>query len=908
MTKITLHEFLPGLFGHTVQSVYICSFPNERDDPNQATERHITTRVAAQVEAFASKWDKPGRGAFFCVGTVKAGTKRNKDNIVETIGLHADIDFKAVEGSNVDLAEVTKQLARLRIQPSVTLFSGGGVHAYWLFAEPLATQESTGAISNIERIEDALKLLADLVAGDPSVCEVSRVMRLPQTHNTKGGHWTEVEITSFNPDRRYELDDLEEWLSEVSPVMLRKTREVATTAGETNWFTEYAKNNKLKVPNDIEKLAASMMYMGGDENGVHASQIKISSSLLSSGVPVNEVVDYVYSTTQAAAGEYGKRWNWRREERTIRKDCNSWLKDHPEIAAKQPKTLDERLGNLRTIHSEDKQEEKAQAAGGGSAQGAQVIQMPPPKQTPKPPQKKSEQHITLGRAVLAYLADHDEQLIRTKEGTWLFSKGIWELRTDSNWINVRIEEICVGLNFRSINKLIVETRNWIERRPELWRDEEIPWDKHGKIPTRSGLIDPVTGEIEEARSDHFCTWRVECNYNPKAKCAWWEVMVTDFFGDRKLSERDALVRVIQECLGAALIDRKPRALSKALILWGIQNLGKSGILEVLAGLFGTNVIGTSLSSVETPHGLMPFTHRLPWVLHEAFNGQWHFSSVVKSIITHEPVMINVKNGPMITGVIRAPIFWATNFQPQFKEATKAIVNRMIVIECSRAFTEGELIGAAREAQRNGYSKPSDFVLATELEGLLNWAIEGLRRALKRGTIELTSGIKATSDAIHRDSNLVAGFLDDCITFDPNNRIRVSDFCLAHSSWWMELKGEDRRLPTNEAISKAMKAVGDLRIGMDSKEMRDNQNRYYCGVALTATGLHYHRVGYASRLFEGKMATATNPDGEVNSPIPISWDTKESVVEMRNRHENCHQKGPELSPKVGDASPPKIVIE
>jgi hypothetical protein len=36
---------------------------------------------------------------------------------------------------------------------------------------------------------------------------------------------------------------------------------------------------------------------------------------------------------------------------------------------------------------------------------------------------------------------------------------------------------------------------------------------------------------------------------------------------------------------------------------------------------------------------MPFVKRAPWVLHEAFGGKWEFASVVKAIITQEPVMI-----------------------------------------------------------------------------------------------------------------------------------------------------------------------------------------------------------------------------------------------------------------------------
>src|SRR5689334_24633781 len=90
-------DLLKTFFEHTTEQVYTCSFPNERDDPKQVGERHVHTRCPSQINEFMSKWDKPGRGLFFCVGTVKDDARRNKENIVETIGLHADLDFKDID-------------------------------------------------------------------------------------------------------------------------------------------------------------------------------------------------------------------------------------------------------------------------------------------------------------------------------------------------------------------------------------------------------------------------------------------------------------------------------------------------------------------------------------------------------------------------------------------------------------------------------------------------------------------------------------------------------------------------------------------------------------------------------------------------------------------------------------------
>lgn len=867
-------EFLKALFANTTGPAYICSFTNER---MEGAERRIIGRNFAQVQGFMEKWDKPGRGMFVCVSTQREGTeKRNKENCKETNAGHIDIDFKGVDliGEEDARGFVLKQLKRLKYQPSAIVFSGNGVHVYYFFKEPVDTQD------NIGRLEAFYRQLADVMAGDLAVCEVARVLRLPGTHNTKDGAFTEVEIIELHPDRRYDLEELEEWLSEQSPVMLRKVHEHALPAGAGNdtldFFAEYGKRFNLKPPIDVQQRLENMIFMGGGDSSVHQTQLQCTASLLNAGVPKDEVVATVLAYTRRAAGEYGTRWNWRREERNLVKMCDDWIKKHPPEERKKPKVVDLHQG-VTTRNAVEQEEKQAQATGTDN-----VIKMPVIK--PAPP-KSSELHIAVGKAVIAHFASEGEELINTKDGNWFYSKGIWELRTETKWLDVRIEHNFEQLGYKTGTKLVNETRNWILRRPELWREGELPWDQHGKIPTRSGLVDPRTGELEPAKPEHFCTWRVEVDYDPAAKCPWWETMIADMFGDKSADELHALVGVVQELMGAALIDNKARGLRKACVFWGNENRAKSGVLDLVAGLFGNKPITAGIGTVDGTHGLMPFVRRAPWVLHEAFTGQWHMSQTVKAVVTGDPVQINIKNGPMMQQVVRAPIFWATNFQPQFKESTRAIVDRMIVIEVTRKFDAAKPIGAAAEAIKRGFSKPGEFVVATELPGVLNWAMAGLRRALDRGSIASTESIAEAAKTIHNDSNLVAGFLDECVEFDPMARIKIVDFCLAHSAWFVEMKGEDRRLPSNEAISKALQAIGDGRIGMHRKEMRDGKARYYCGVALNDAGLDYHKIGYQSRLFEGKVGNATDPASEVNGLIPPSWDNNQSVTKMREHHAN-----------------------
>jgi len=427
-------------------------------------------------------------------------------------------------------------------------------------------------------------------------------------------------------------------------------------------------------------------------------------------------------------------------------------------------------------------------------------------------------HIRLGTAVVDIIQARGQDLMFTEKAAYRYYDGLWSMATDglTFLLNVEIEHGAKAMGMTSNSKLISETRQWIQRQKKLCREHaDIKWDAHGMVPTKSGLVNPRTGEVRQMRPDDYCTWRIEAEYDEHAKCPWWLQMLEDCFADRSKEERAATIAVIQELLGAGLVDDKPRELSRALIFQGGSNFGKSGLLEVLSGLFGSEVNATSIEELEGAHGMMKFVKRSPWVLHEAFDQRkWHFSSSVKAIITGEPISVNIKNGPMLSIRVKAPIFWGTNHPPQFKEATKAVTNRLTVIECKREFLEDKPVGAAIEARRLGLGKPSNLVLGTEMPGLLAWAVVGLQRALKRGRLLPTEAMSATVEEIRRDSNMVAGFLKDCCEHDPDRMISTPDFGLAFSAWWQAEKGETYSPPSNDAIGKALAAMSDPRIALE----------------------------------------------------------------------------------------------
>ena len=111
-----------------------------------------------------------------------------------------------------------------------------------------------------------------------------------------------------------------------------------------------------------------------------------------------------------------------------------------------------------------------------------------------------------------------------------------------------------------------------------------------------------------------------------------------------------------------------------------------------------------------PHGMMEFVRRAPWTLHEAFDGgKWHPSSRIKSIISGDPIDINIKNGPIITNRVTQPIFWGSNLPVQILGP----VNLVADDEYRELDERADLKVVRAEAARLGFEKPHQFILKHE---------------------------------------------------------------------------------------------------------------------------------------------------------------------------------------------------
>jgi phage/plasmid-associated DNA primase len=553
----------------------------------------------------------------------------------------------------------------------------------------------------------------------------------------------------------------------------------------------------------------------------------------------------------------------------------------------------------------EKQEQKEQPMGNGKdhedndGDGDDDKNTTPGAKAKKLGEKKDPLHIKIARSFIA-LMDTDNRLQRFTdvEGRslmiWKYEKGLWSWLPDRNvakWLAPQLQEILNYLSKEknSTVKVLNEAAQHVIRHEKVCIDDDAIFDQHGKVPTRDGLIDPITLEIEPLKPDHFATWVLpKVKYDKDATCPYWEQMLNDALSDKPKAERDLDIQLIQEWMGMSLLDAKPKALQRALILLGLGDTGKTSLQQVMAGMLSSTWITTPLSALSGAHGTQSFIKRAPWVLGEAFTTSiWHLADIVKMILGGDNIDINPKNKDAICVKPNAPAIWATNHPPKFKEPTRAIVERIVMLELTKVFDKTKPIGVAVAAAKiNPGWWPHDLVLNTERAGVLNWMLEGAKRALDRGHYINTRAGEALLEGILDDSNVARAFNKDCVEFDPGAMTSAPDYRAALVQWWEEHHGDDIKPPNATMIGVHLKALGDPRILQDKDKFRDDDGkRFYLGIKLNQAGLdHWLTASLEERQSGRKSATRTSPSAKsVAQQIKPEWLKLPEVVTMQKAH-------------------------
>jgi putative DNA primase/helicase len=282
-------------------------------------------------------------------------------------------------------------------------------------------------------------------------------------------------------------------------------------------------------------------------------------------------------------------------------------------------------------------------------------------------------------------------------------------------------------------------------------------------PFANVTLDTNTVSIVEHSPHYLATMGSKISYDLNAACPVFETFLSQVFEDGNT------IQFVQEWFGYTLFGgHKANSL---LIGVGSGANGKSTLFDVLAQLVGlSNVSSVPLSNFNSEFGLEPLIGMKLNLATES-DADAFKTGKLKALTAGEAISVNRKNKPEITIILPTKLVFLVNELPILSDSSMGFERRLIILPFNQTFTPNE--------QDKDLSKK----LTAELEGILNWAIIGLKRLMANNfQFTVSNAMDKAKESYFGVGNPVERFIKEKVTAAPSKVIESTDLINAYRLW------------------------------------------------------------------------------------------------------------------------------
>ncbi|AVP41438.1 DNA primase [Streptomyces phage Yara] len=238
------------------------------------------------------------------------------------------------------------------------------------------------------------------------------------------------------------------------------------------------------------------------------------------------------------------------------------------------------------------------------------------------------------------------------------------------------------------------------------------------VPMKNGILHVDEAVLRPSTPRYFSTWSLPFDYDPDATCPDWIAFLEDVFEDDPES-----ILLLQQFFGYVISGRTD--LEKILVVIGPSRSGKGTIAEVLEVMVGPrNYEGFTLKSLSGEFGLQNLVGKSVMVdsdARSALKAEDMQTAIERllSLSANDKVIVNRKNKLPISVRLGIRPVIMSNELPAFMDSSNAINDRMMMIKMRKSFLGKE----------DPTLKPR---VKAEIQGVLNWALEGLAKLEESG--------------------------------------------------------------------------------------------------------------------------------------------------------------------------------
>jgi putative DNA primase/helicase len=710
--------------------------------------------------------------------------KHNAENrgifFVVNYGGHNDAEITRINAQFTEMDEGTFEEQKAKIDsfvlpPSLIVKTRKSLHCYWLVKN-----------AKVERFRHIQKQLVEQFGGDPACVNESRVLRIPGFNHCKQEP-VMVDVVNFAPELTYTQEQLAEALPQIpddtsSPAVsgtAAGTRRGLQQVGKRCDFMQHCKANAAALPESLwYAMISNLAVFDGGDRAIHAlskpypkysyaeTQKKIAH-FLDSGTNPMTCVKIAESGFKCPKLEQGGC------------DCKS-----PAALAFKPLTAAELLDVLNMFEINQSPIENIQTIKGFVEEylynidgvtaesllnhnvkekfGLKATDIAPLVKLHRDVYKKYSDNKETRREMSdrelpewyeitekgglrflpGILAGHMAKNMAAFYGAgsyYFYGNGVYEMHSDYAAQNA-VREFMIARQEKTAD---------VNDALTLWRMRILKSVREINanpfiINVRNGLYNVLDNTLRKHTPDYFSTVQITANYDAVAKCPQFMTFLESILPESELP-------LIQEIFGYLLIPVNKA--QKSFVFVGAPNAGKSTLLsiaqEVLLG--SDNVSNIPWQALGDRFNKAELFGKLANIFADLPSKAIDDGGMFKSLTGEDYVTAERKNKDPFNFRPYARLLFSCNDIPKnYADRSDGFYRRLLIIRFDKSVPQNKRDPNLRER------------IACERDGILLWALDGLKRLIANNYV--FSETERTANEIQRykvESNSALMFVEEC---------------------------------------------------------------------------------------------------------------------------------------------------
>lgn len=334
------------------------------------------------------------------------------------------------------------------------------------------------------------------------------------------------------------------------------------------------------------------------------------------------------------------------------------------------------------------------------------------------------------------------------------------------------------------------------------------------IPTKNGIYDFENDTLTPSNPNYFFTSIIGAEYNPSAKCDNFLKFLNEVVNEEDIPN-------VQEIFGYCLYRKYP--IQKAFMLIGSGANGKSVLLNVLKAFLGQDsCVNIPLQDLETNRfASSRLRGKLANIFADLSDKSLYQTGHFKLLTGGDPIGAEQKFREGFDFLNYAKLIYSCNKLPETYDQSIAFFRRWLIINFPNVFTPDKADTKLLEK----------LTTENELSGILNWALEGLKRLLSSQKFFNDIPAEEMARRYLRLSDSLEAFIQDMIEINCMEWMEKGNFYRTYVEYCkkynMPIKTKDKvskDLPKRIAVIDERKKIGDkFERGWKGIKLKENED-------------------------------------------------------------------------------------